>query len=395
MGRITMTYEQIYLIHLLSCAIKRDIPKIPQKDVDWGKIWKIAEEQKILPLLFEAVKKLDKRFLPSQEIMKKWEDDTLSCTFFFALQTQQIYSVLDAAEEKGVDMLVLKGMALRELYPVPELRTMSDCDVIIKDEQFEKAEEAFSACGYVKKGDHKKQTNFAKPGALKFEVFSSIPTGLKSADGRAIDVWNNTRPVIEKHVVKPSAENMLLHSVTHLMKHLRTRGAGIRNLADMVLLLEKEEMNWEYLLEQLKFLKAEKLFYGLLRALEKYFDYKIPINCPDIDGAFVDKLMEYMVSNGVYGVMHNAFILDARQAAGKRSARIKNYVTKIFPPAQKMSEKYNYAKKYPFLLPVAWVHRMFNVVFIDGHSVKSNINSMKSATDVVNEQMEILEYFKI
>ena len=48
---------------------------------------------------------------------------------------QHIFSLLKNAEEKGTDMLLLKGMVLRELYPVPELRTMSDVDIIIKPEQ--------------------------------------------------------------------------------------------------------------------------------------------------------------------------------------------------------------------------------------------------------------------
>ncbi len=390
-----MTNEQKYLIHLLSCAIRNDIPAPPAQQVSWGKIREIADKQKILPLLFEAVRKLEKKYQPDDELMKLWEKETLGCTLFFSFQMQNIYSLLKDADEKGIDMLLLKGMVLRELYPVPELRTMGDVDIMIKPEHRDLVKELFISNGYEIVAEDTGPTIYHKKDVLKFEVFHFIPSGLKSAKGKEIDILSNTVKMKGEHIFMPSAEKMLLHSIAHLMKHLRTRGSGIRNLADIVLLLEKSELDMNYINEQIKELEAEKIFRGLLFAAKKYFDYKTADDFSDVDEEYVDRLMKYMLMTGVYGEMENAYILDARTAEGNIWTKIKNYVLKMFPSSSKLSDKYEYAKKNCWLLPVAWLHRIYNIVFKEGHTISDNIKDMKSASDTVNFQLEILEHFKL
>lgn len=390
-----MTYEQQYLIHLLSSSIKLTVPNPPEKELSWTELQKIAREQKILPLLYESLCRLDEKYQPSEEIMKVWEKESLSCAYFFALQAEQIYNVLKAAEENGTDMIVLKGMILRELYPVPELRTMSDCDVIIKKEQLDKVKEVFTSLGYKIERELETTIEFVKEGALKFEAFYSVFSGLKAQEGFNKDMWTDSQPLIGNHVVQPSVNDNFVHTVAHHAKHIRSRGAGLRNLADIVLLAEKTEIDWKYVIEQFKLLNIEKLFYGIMRSAEKYFDYKIAFDCPPIDDEKIDVLMEFMASNGIYGVMDNLFIFDARFAKGKRLKRIKNYLIKIFPTRKKLTNRYQYAKKSVLLLPVAWFHRLFRVVFIERFSVSHQIHSMKTAGKRAESQIEILEYFNI
>ena len=390
-----MTNEQGYLIHLLSCAIRNKAPEPPMKDISWEKIRETADKQKILPLLYEAVSKLEKKHRPDENLMKCWEKETLGCTLFYAFQMQHIFSFLSDAEEKGIDMLVLKGMVLRELYPVPELRTMGDVDIIINPKQRDLVKNLFVSNGYEILSENAGLTIYHKKDVLKFEVFHVIPSGLKSAKGTEIDIWSKSRKMKGEHIFMPSAENMLLHCITHLMKHLRTRGAGIRNLADIVLLLEKSELDMNYISEQIKVIEAEKIFRGVLYAAKKYFEYKTDEDFSDVDEQYVDRLMEYMLMAGVYGEMENAYILDARSAQGDKLVRVKNYISKMFPSVSKLSDKYEYAKKNHWLVPVAWLHRIYNIVFKERHSVSDNIKDMKCAADTVNFQLEILKYFKL
>lgn len=390
-----MINEEKYLIHLLSCAIRNKAPEPPAEDVSWNKIREIADKQKILPLLFEAVRRLEKKYQPDEELMKCWEKETLSCTLFYAFQMQHIFSLLKKAEEKEIDMLLLKGIVLRDMYPVPELRTMSDVDIIIKPEQLELVKDLFFSNGYEIISENAGPTIYHKKEVLKFEVFHVIPSGLKSAKGTEIDIWSGSLKTKGEHIFMPSPENMLLHSITHLMKHLRTRGSGIRNLADIVLLLEKSELDMSYVWEQIKILEAEKIFKGILFAAKKYFECEIQEDFFDIDEEYIDRLMEYMLMTSIYGEMENAYILDARTAEGNVWARIKNYIVKMFPPTSKLADRYGYAKKNRWLLPVAWLHRIYNIVFKEGHSVGKNIKDMKSASNTVDFQMGILEYFKL
>ncbi|MFA7636209.1 MAG: nucleotidyltransferase family protein [Monoglobales bacterium] len=390
-----MTVEQRFLTHLLACTINNEAPKCPNEKISWEIIWDMADKQKILPLIFDTVRKLEKEYQPPREMMVKWGKITLDCALFFAFQAGQIKEVLSAAEEKGIDVLVLKGMAIRELYPTPELRTMSDCDVMIKPDKIEQTKEVFLRGGYHVSKTYKSENIYTKEGALTFEVFHKTPPALRSSDGTDFDIWKNTTQMLGNHIFKPSTENMLIHSVLHLMKHLKSRGTGIRNLADIVLLLKSSQLDWDSIINRFELLKADKLFYGLLLASERYFGYKNEISCPEIDEGFVDRLMTYMLSSSVYGNMENEYILDARKAEGRKKEQLRNYFHKIFPSLKNMADKYNYVKKMPILLPVAWIHRIITVVFLRKKSIADNIKSMRSATSAVDEQMDILRYFEI
>lgn len=389
-----MIYEQEYLIYLLSCVINDKHPSLPQKDINWQTLKEIAERQKILPLLYDSTAKLGKSG-PDVSTMKAWQNETLFCTYFFAMQNEQFYHMFKVAEEKGVDMLLLKGIVLKELYPIPELRTMSDCDVIIKREQLDRVKEVFLSEGYGIAKENNETIEFKKEGFLKFELFYEVFSSIRKKQEFKLNLWENTLPVLGEHVVRMSDENMVVHTFAHLAKHIRFSGAGIRNLVDIVLLLRNAELDYGYIIEQMKLLNIEKLFYGLIKCAEKYLDFNIPFECPEISEAMIEGLADFMTSEGIYGANDNVFIYDVRRSEGKKAKKILNYLKRIFPPIKKLSERYSYAKKHPLLLPVAWIHRLFKIIFIDRFSVKHGMKSMKKATATANKQMELLEYFEM
>ena len=53
-------------------------------------------------------------------------------------------------EEEKIPYAFFKGYELRELYPVPELRTMGDVDVLVRDEDLERTAEVLCGLGYQK-----------------------------------------------------------------------------------------------------------------------------------------------------------------------------------------------------------------------------------------------------
>lgn len=390
-----MTYENHYLIHLLSCAIRGKTPHPPEREVDWKVIHNTAEKQKVCPLIYESVCKLGREFLPEPNLKELWEKESIGCAYFFALQIEQIRNVLKTAEKNKLDMIVLKGTLLREFYPVPELRTMNDCDVIIKKEDNKKAKKVFTDCGYSIKREDERTIEFEKKDALKFEVFYSVFSRLRPDKDFDKDLWKDAENFMGEHILKPSPDKFFVHTIAHLAKHFITRGAGIRNLADIVLLAEKTDVNWQNVLSDIKKLHLEKFFFGIMKVAEKYFGLKLMFDCPDVDEITVEETAEFMLSNGVYGLTDNTFSSDAKKADGNKIKRKINYLKKIFPPKHKLAEKYNYAVRCPLLLPVAWLHR-FYVVMVKGKvSFKKGAHLMKSATENADKHLKILDSFEL
>ena len=390
-----MLYEKEYLISLLSAAIREDVPPPPEKEVDWNVLCEMARKQKISILLLQSISKLEENHKPPAPLMALWQRESVTGAYFFALQAEMIENVLAEAEKAGVDMLILKGTALRRLYPVPELRTMSDCDALIKKEQLDLVKKVFAECGYTIARELEKTIEFSKPDALKFELFYEVFSGIEKSEDFNPDLWGNAVPFMGEHILTPSPEDTFVHAIAHHVKHIRHRGAGLRNLADIVLIAEKYELDTEYILNKINQLNIYPIFCGIMRAAEKYFGLKPMFGSSEVDDNAVEQLMEYMASNGVYGVVNNMFLYDARNADGDKKERTKKYIRRILLPADKLSDRYAYAKKHTILLPVAWAHRLLRGLFKGKKYLKHEMDSVKTAADKAQEQLNILEYFDI
>ncbi len=390
-----LSSEQRYMIHLLACAIREKTPENPPDELLWGKLYELSDEQKILPIIFDAVRKLPEEKRPPADLLGKWGQATMTCAYFFSKQVGAMKNLFEHANVSGADMLALKGYVIRELYPVPELRTMSDCDVIIKKEQLELVKNVFAGEGYSVSRELETTVEFGKENFLKFETFYEVFSGIEKKAEFDCDMWKSSKPLVGERVRKPSNEDMLVHLVAHLAKHARKKGAGVRNIADIVLFIEKNIIDFNYVIDKLKLLNLEKFFYGLLDTARVYFDMLPPLSYPRQDEKMLEHFVNFTSKNSVYGVMDNVFIYDVKKAKGNKFLKIRNYIERFFPPVEKLTASYTYAKKRPVLLPVAWVHRLFKAVFIDKRSIKTNIDNMRTAAEKIEGQTEFLEYFDL
>ena len=64
----------------------------------------------------------------------------------------------------------------------------------------------------------------------------------------------------------------------------------------------------------------------------------------------------------------------------------------LFPPVKSMERRYPYLKKYPMLLPVAWVSRILKY---RQETSKSQNNDAAQAVAIGNRRVELLKQYKI
>lgn len=58
-----------------------------------------------------------------------------------------------------------------------------------------------------------------------------------------------------------------------------------------------------------------------------------------------------------------------------------------------MKTNYSYVRKYPFLLPVSYIHRIAK--YINSHSEEKRDAGEKSSTQIGMERVKLLEKYKI
>ena len=66
-------------------------------------------------------------------------------------QMGELRRVTAAFEENGIDYMLLKGSRMKALYPRQELRNMSDADVLIRMEQYDRICPIMESLGFEKK----------------------------------------------------------------------------------------------------------------------------------------------------------------------------------------------------------------------------------------------------
>lgn len=266
-------------------------------------------------------------------------------------QMQAVKRLEDTFQSHGIDYLPLKGCVMKSFYPKPELRAMGDADILIREEQYERIVPLIRELGYTffdKNDCHASWSSDLLHLELHRRLLSRKTEFYSSYFGSGWQMavqQQGTRYAM-------SAEDTFLFLFMHFTKHYMWSGIGCRHVVDLWVYLRSHPQLEEGLLRG----KLEELrlteFYGNLRALLDYWFE---------DGPASDKL-EYMTqfifSCGSWGFAKNDFLTEAvRNTASGKSSSAVFFLKKLFPGVNRLSTKYEFLNKAPWLLPVAWVMR--------------------------------------
>lgn len=113
-------------------------------------------------------------------------------------KSKKIASILELCNQSKIEVIVLKGIVLRNLYPAADLRTMNDLDILVHEHQLKEVEDLLINQGYYKyTEDGEKHDVYIKSGWPMIEVhwmLSHEPT-FKGCVEYEKSLWNRVREV--------------------------------------------------------------------------------------------------------------------------------------------------------------------------------------------------------
>ncbi|MBQ9519465.1 MAG: nucleotidyltransferase family protein, partial [Firmicutes bacterium] len=231
-----MDHNDRYIVELSRAAIFDDTPFRPEKDVNWEYIYEKSVEQKIAGLVFAAASKLAGENKPPDDILAKFNDEMFATIALTSGQNIEFARTVKAALEKNIRLIGLKGCIIRNIYPVPELRTMSDYDILTSPENLKDVRAFFENIGYGY-GKDAFGCVFEKD-LFYWEVFTTMGEEFR-INTEKWDKYFFENTVEENGVYTVSPTAFLLHLIVHTGKHYVSTGAGIRNLMDIALYTAK------------------------------------------------------------------------------------------------------------------------------------------------------------
>ena len=139
------------IIDLLNCTIRGD--KLSNKNLAGIALEKFidrAREHSISGLLYSAID-WHYEVNENKELINDWKLSTFYTGVGQLNHINQVEKIIKKFNEENVRVIVLKGLVVREFYKNPELRTMSDADILVHEEDLDKARNILTSLGYSEK----------------------------------------------------------------------------------------------------------------------------------------------------------------------------------------------------------------------------------------------------
>lgn len=357
-----MTAEQTLFLALLRDHVHGTASAVPPPETDWEALLDIAKAQCLAGVCYVQLRSLPG--IPS-ETLRLFHGRFLNDVFFAANRRAELERVSRELNAQGVPILLFKGCVVKETWPVPELRTMGDIDVLIRAEDREKSDRAMESLGYKSFKDHHAVWTYFKD-QIEFELhdhmFYEHLSSQVDYQGYFDRAWDFTSPDLD-------ASFHLLYLLAHLAKHLTNRGMGFRSFLDLVFWCraKEAELRWDWIYGELETL-------GLLRFAETafafcrdWFQVSTPLSGGELTPAFFCLTTDKVFEDGIFGLENkqNEIAGSAKEIAHSKTpywlGALHLSLKRLFPSYRDMQlvPWYNFVDGRPWLLPAAWVYRWF------------------------------------
>lgn len=354
-----MTKEKLFLLDVLKSFIHEEKLNF-NAELDWGKVMMLSQIHSVTGILgymsMQSPCKCDEQM---SDALKK---QCFANIAVFAQRSQKAQKITAMLNEAGVDHMLFKGGIVRDYYPVPELRSFGDVDILIKPGDRKKCHELMLNEGFAVKTDWEPVYCYYK-GAEVYELHTEIMEVDVSdkADYRGYfnTAWEHVKN-IGGHTFEPTPEFHFLYLLTHIAKHIRGAGAGIRMYLDLAAFIKHfgDSIDWTYIDNTLEALKLKDFANTALTLVEKYFGVKSPIELRAVSDETLEAFIDFTLDGGIFGqVGRDSGLVTLKKANDK--SRIATVMRRAFPKAETIESRYTYLQGKHWLLPVAWVHRVF------------------------------------
>lgn len=237
-----MEKYQEQIIDLLNASIHDSKPKFNySNNIDWDKIIEECNAHSIDGLLYPALKNSGDNI--DNKIINKLKKITLISAIQQSKHIKDTEEILKLFNENNISVIVLKGLVIRYYYPKPDLRTMCDSDIIIHKEDLPKVRKLLLNEGFREEEDAGHHIAFLKHG-FNLEVHWTLANETFRNGQKCFQeyIWNDARKIKVGRIdtLALSLEDQALHFCAHMASHMAISGFGVRQLADLVLLVEHE-----------------------------------------------------------------------------------------------------------------------------------------------------------
>ena len=398
---MTLTTTERQFLHIAKAAVSSG--ELPAENVDWPAIFTLANQQKLLPILFEAVRKMPAAeenvalfAVTKQQVIGQVLNQTVRSAEF-----SNLYHKLRSA---GLYPIVVKGQLCSRLYPLKDHRISADDDLYIPDAEFMACHEQLLANGLTTDTPADElptadEVSYTKNGSpLYIELHRHLFDSAEDAHDELNHFFTDINPVeMDGFLAMPPHEH-LLYLILHAYKHFVRSGIGLRQFCDIGLWAREyhDEIDWQHLHDQCASVHAATFAAAAFCIARNYLGIEFDLPAPWDASIDVEPLLHDTLCGGVYGSndytrLHSSTVtLNAVKAS--RAGEKSSVLSTVFPKREYLEHRYPYLKKRPYLLPVAWAQRLAHYA---GEKKTGADSSASGSIKLAKERIELMKRYGI
>ena len=363
-----MTKEQIlltteYMASLLLSLQGGTDPKPLPAGITLADVYALSRKHALAAATYSALSPILSDADIPDALRSSWVKESELATVQHLRQSTAYSEITSALTAEKIPFLTIKGFLLKELWSHPELRVMSDIDIVVSAESFEHAEHILLSLGYASAHTDALHSSYIKSRFVNVELHRALYDG-------ATETFADWTPRAENlYWHEMPAEDFILFFLRHAYKHYESGGCGVRTLFDLYLLFEKYGRPADNVSLTEKICTA-----NLMDFCNIMTDLVDRLFCGAVNTSSDDALL-YIATGGTYGSFDN----KVSYSINKKGSRTRHILSRIFPSYKTMTERYLWVARCPLLLPIAYLVRLITSVFNgSAHREMQIINKTKA-----------------
>ncbi|MBW4509594.1 MAG: nucleotidyltransferase family protein [Scytonematopsis contorta HA4267-MV1] len=274
-------------IELLLCCVRTQlqpsitqrIKTIAQQDIDWEYLIKIANRHGVTPLLYWSLKITCSESVPQTQL-DVLQNSFQANSYNNLLLTQELVKLLDFFEKEKISLLPFKGPILAAtVYGNLGLRTISDLDILVHRQDFQKVLDLLIQRGYEQIINVQWESHLIREsGKYNIDLHSDIIPKHLSCSISENYWWENTQPFSFAGAKVPNLSPeawfflICLNGNKESWKHLNR----ICDIAELI--RAYPQMDWEGIFEKANKLRCKRLISLALLLAVKLLQAPLPEN---------------------------------------------------------------------------------------------------------------------
>lgn len=372
------------LVSLMMSLIKREVCGLsdnigisaPLSEQDAVSLYKLSKAHDLSHIVGSALER--EGAVIQKDVSALFQKQAFGAIYRFEKINYEIEQIRRALEEGKIAFVLLKGAVIRKYYAEPWQRTSCDIDVLIHEEDLERATALLSDKLNYKAEDRKQYHDISlySPSGVHIELHFSIKENMDNIDPLLERVWDHCYLLDGKcFEYSQTNEYLMFHLIAHTSYHYIRGGCGIKPFVDLYLLRSKLEYDESVLQGLCQSCNLDKFYRGINELVDVWFENKEHT-------ALTLSMQDYIFNGGVYGTREQSVAVRQK----KDGSKIKYIYHRIFMPYEMLKLKYPILKKHKYLTPVFQVRRWIEMM-LKGN-LKSSVREYKTVRNMTSERSD-------